>query len=74
MSNFRERSDKMIYLFKCVLAILYIVMGIVIFFIKDNAAFASYPESVKIAFVILCIAYGAFRFYRAISLDNKEEE
>jgi hypothetical protein len=66
----REKSDRMIFLFKSLLAVLYIVMGIVIFFIKDRPAFGSYPQSVKIAFSVLCIVYGSFRLYRAL---QKEE-
>jgi hypothetical protein len=66
----REKSDRMIFLFKSLLAVLYIVMGIVIFFIKDRPAFDTYPQSVKIAFSVLCMAYGAFRLYRAL---QKEE-
>lgn len=74
MANLRERSDFMIFLFKCVLGALYIVMGIVVFYIKDNQAFASYPDGLKIAFSVLCVLYGAFRLYRAINADKIEEE
>lgn len=70
MNNSREKSDRMIFLFKSTLAALYMVMGIVIFFIKDRPAFDTYPQTVKIAFSVLCIVYGAFRLYRAL---QKEE-
>ncbi len=74
MSNPRERNERMIFLFKTTLASLYIVMGIVIFFIKDRPVFAAYPTSVKWAFVSLCIIYGVFRLYRALNQDEMEEE
>jgi hypothetical protein len=66
----REKNDRMIFLFKSLLATLYMVMGVVIFFIKDRPVFDSYPQYVKIGFSVLCIAYGAFRLYRAL---QKEE-
>jgi hypothetical protein len=65
------QSDKMIFLFKCALAALYVVMGVVCFFIKDRPVFAEYPQTVKWAFCILCIVYGAFRLYRAINIENE---
>lgn len=74
MANLREKSDFMIFLFKCVLGVLYIVMGIVVYYIKDNLAFESYPESLKIAFSVICILYGAFRLYRAFNAEKMEEE
>jgi hypothetical protein len=36
--------------------------------------FAAYPPTVKWAFVVLCLLYGAFRLYRALNQEEMEDE
>ncbi|MFZ4544214.1 MAG: hypothetical protein ACOYOA_09215 [Saprospiraceae bacterium] len=72
--SIKDRSDQLIRLFKAALGILYIVMGIVIFYIKNNPVFSNYSETVKITFSVMLIAYGAFRLYRVFTIDKIEDE
>lgn len=66
MSN-RQRSNQMIFIFKCTLSIAYVIMGAVIFYIRNSEALSIYSMEIKVTFALLCIVYGIFRLYRAIS-------
>lgn len=72
--SLKDRSDQLIRLFKAALGLLYIVMGVVIMYIKNNPVFSNYSETVKITFAVMLIAYGAFRLYRVFAIDNTEED
>jgi uncharacterized membrane protein YjfL (UPF0719 family) len=56
-------SDKMILLFRTLLAFSYIILG---FFAYWNRGLVTeYPTWAVMAFVVLIVAYGIFRIYRA---------
>ncbi len=56
-------SDKMILLFRTLLAFSYILLGF--FAYLNRGLVTEYPTWAVMAFVMLCVAYGIFRIYRA---------
>ena len=70
--SIQNRSAQLIKVVKAVLGILYVVMGIVIYLIREDNALSGYPEFSKIAFALLLIAYGLFRLYRVYFTENHD--
>lgn len=70
----KNRSEQLIRFVKVALGILYVVMGVVIFLIREESALSVYPGLSKIAFAVLLISYGIFRLYRVYFAENNEED
>ncbi len=72
--HIKNSSEQLIKWVKALLGALYIVMGVVIFLIREESALSVYPSLSKIAFAVLLIAYGIFRLYRVYFAENNEED
>ena len=72
--SFQNRSAQLIKAVKAVLGLLYVVMGCIIFLIREDSALSGYPEMSKIAFSLLLVAYGLFRLYRVYSTESGEND
>lgn len=58
--------------FRVIIAIAYIILGIAIFILKFSSEFLQ-PKT-KILFAMLVILYGVFRIYRALKMANAEDD